>query len=183
MGGVLIIIMMIDNKDEEGDEIDFGNTEGGGDPSEIGNENENEEEEEEDNIRMRRRRDLLRLRIRDFTTRATSGRNRILDWSEILMGLEDHTMQFRVEIPEWDGKGAPPASKSTVSALKNVVIAFEEEGLMCAICKEGVPVGEKAKKMPCGHGFELPTDDPEYEEQRKKRSSSSSSTVGGSSNS
>ncbi|KAF9595168.1 hypothetical protein IFM89_037597 [Coptis chinensis] len=63
--------------------------------------------------------------------------------------------------------------------------------MKCSICKEGVPVGEKAKKMLCGHGyhgdcidtwlgsrntwlgsrntcplcrFELPTDDPEYEE-------------------
>ncbi|KAF9601429.1 hypothetical protein IFM89_020185 [Coptis chinensis] len=101
--------------------------------------------------------------------------------------------QLLQNLAELDGarKGVPPASKSAVSALKNVVIAFEEEGLMCSICKEGVPVGEKAKKMLCGHGyhgdcidtwlgsrntwlgsrntcplcrFELPTDDPEYEE-------------------
>ncbi|KAF5202750.1 E3 ubiquitin-protein ligase ring1 [Thalictrum thalictroides] len=215
----------IANEDEADDDED--DDEGEEDEEEV----DPDEEPGEDDVRRRIRRDLLRLRIRDFASRATSGRNRILDWSEILMGLEDHTMEFRVEMPEWDGyvgnpedyldaagyeallqnlaesdgsrKGAPPASKSAVLGLKTVEIAAEEEALVCAICKEAVQVGEKAKKMPCGHGyhgdcivtwlgsrntcpicrFELPTEDPEYEEQRKKKSSAGSSAGGGSSNS
>ncbi|BBG94808.1 COP1-interacting protein 8 [Prunus dulcis] len=29
-------------------------------------------------------------------------RNRILDWAEILMGLEDNSIEFRLEVPESD---------------------------------------------------------------------------------
>ncbi|XP_043711187.1 E3 ubiquitin-protein ligase CIP8-like [Telopea speciosissima] len=153
------------------------------------------------------------------TSGRNRNRNRILDWSEILMGLEDNSIELRMEMPESDGyignpedyvdaagyevllqnlaesdggtrRGAPPAARSAVSALKTVEIMPEEEVLVCAICKESVPVGETARKLPCGHGyhgdcivpwldsrnscpvcrFELPTDDPEYEEERKKRS-------------
>lgn len=176
-------------------------------------EDEDEGEDEED-IR-RRRRDLLRLRIQDFVPRARSGRNRILDWAEILMGLEETSIEFRLEVPESDRyvgnpedyvdqegyeallqalaendiaarRGAPPAAKSAVSMLPTKEITSEDQALACAICKDVVSVGEKATKLPCGHAyhgdcivpwlgsrntcpvcrFELPTDDPDYEEER-----------------
>ncbi|KAJ4702140.1 E3 ubiquitin-protein ligase RING1 [Melia azedarach] len=213
--------------DDQGDENeDEEENEGGEDRSDNENE-ENRENDDEEDLR-RRRRDVLRLRIRDFATRARTGRNRILDWAEILMGLEDSSIEFRVEMPESDRyignpedyvdaagyeallqnlaesdsgrRGAPPASKSAVLGLPTVEILSHQETIVCAICKDVVNVGETATKLPCGHGyhgdcivpwlgsrnscpvcrFELPTDDPEYEEDRKKRVTSG---VGGASGS
>lgn len=234
-----------DNEDEEDDDDDDENEadqneEEQGEGEEDGedrSDNENEEDgdgnnevtEETDEDRRRRRREVLRLRIRDIAARATSGRNRILDWADILMGLEDNSIELHVEMPEPDGyignpedyvdaagyeallqnlaesdgngrRGAPPASKSVVSALPKTVIASEEECLVCAICKEGVSVGETASKLPCGHGyhgdcivpwlasrntcpvcrFELQTDDAEYEHERKKRFTANDSGASGS---
>ncbi|KAJ8557085.1 hypothetical protein K7X08_002710 [Anisodus acutangulus] len=192
-------------------------------------ENENRHDDEED--LGRRRRDVLRLRLRDFAARAANRRNRILDWAEILMGLEDHSIELRLQVPDVDGyignpgdyvdaagyeallqtlaesdgsgrRGAPPASKSAIESLDTLVVKEEQEVMACAICKDVVNVGEIAKNLPCGHGyhddcivqwlgsrnscpvcrFELPTDDPEYEEERKKRgaciTSSGSSSSG-----
>lgn len=138
------------------------------------------ERENEEEIR-RRRRDILRLRLRDFATRARSdGRNRILDWAEILMGLEDNSIEFRFEMPETDRyignpgdyvdaaeyeallqnlaeaegrRGAPPASKSAVENLRTVEIKSEVDSYVCAVCKDAVNVGELVKEMPCGHGY------------------------------
>ncbi|CAI0381718.1 unnamed protein product [Linum tenue] len=171
-------------------------------------------DDEED---RRRRREILRLRIRDFATRTRTGRNRILDWAEILMGLEDNSIEFRLEVPESDRyignpedyvdaagyeallqnladseggrKGAPPASKSAVSALPAIEVTGERETSVCAVCKDMISVGEKETKLPCGHGyhgdcivpwlgsrnscpvcrFELPTDDTEYEDEKRKK--------------
>ncbi|KAI3526548.1 hypothetical protein L1887_05805 [Cichorium endivia] len=61
---------------------------------EIENRNQEEDETEEDFV-SRERRDVLRLRLRDFASRAANRRNRIVDWAEILMGLED---QFGVSL-------------------------------------------------------------------------------------
>ncbi|KAI3906968.1 hypothetical protein MKW92_050818 [Papaver armeniacum] len=235
--------------DEGDDEIEFGNTEF--DRSDYEFEHEEEEEEEEDEAEndnedvndeepphqdeddRRRRREILRLRIRDIASRtgSGSGRNRILDWSEIMMGLVDNAVELRVEmldssdgyignpedyvdaagyeallqnLAETEGsviRGAPPASKSAVLGLEDVVIGVEEEGLVCAVCKESMPAGEKAKKLPCEHSyhgdcivpwlstrnscpicrFELPTDDLEYEEEKQKKikKSVSASNSGG----
>lgn len=132
---------------------------------------------------MRRmRRDVLRLRLRDFASRAASRRNRILDWAEILMGLEDHSIELRLQVPDSDTyvgnpgdyvdaaeyeallqnlaesdsgarRGAPPAAKAAVEGLENVVIGKEEKAMVCAICKDLVNVGEVAKNLPCGHGY------------------------------
>ncbi|KAM1133118.1 hypothetical protein ACFX15_041681 [Malus domestica] len=226
-----------DEDDEDAHSVEFHNHDGE-DNEEAGEEVEEEEEEEEEEDRsdnedeenqedqqerdeedMRRhRRDVLRLHIREIATRASSGRNRILDWAEILMGLEDNSIEFRLEMPESDRyignpedyvdaagyeallqtlaesdnagrRGAPPAGKNAVSELPSVKIAAEDEAVVCAICKDMVNVGDMSKKLPCGHGyhgdcivpwlssrntcpvcrFELPTDDPEYEEERKKR--------------
>lgn len=160
------------NEDEEG-------FEGGEDRSDHENE-ENIENYDEEDLR-RRRRDVLRLRIRDFATRARTGRNRILDWAEILMGLEDNSIEFRLEVPESDRyignpedyvdaagyeallqnlaesdggrRGAPPAAKSVVLKLSTVEILTEQEAVVCAICKDMVNIGETATKLPCGHGY------------------------------
>ncbi|CAN0897269.1 E3 ubiquitin-protein ligase CIP8 [Linum grandiflorum] len=162
----------------------------------------------------RRRREILRLRVRDFATRTRTGRNRILDWAEILMGLEDNSIEFRLESDRYVGnpedyvdaagyeallqnladseggrKGAPPASKSAVSALPMVEVTSKEEASVCAVCKDMIAVGEMETKLPCGHGyhgdcivpwlgsrnscpvcrFELPTDDAEYEEEKLRK--------------
>ncbi|KAE9456953.1 hypothetical protein C3L33_11159, partial [Rhododendron williamsianum] len=189
------------------------------DDEEEGEENDRRDERDENEEDTRRqRRDVLRLRLRDLAARAANRRNRILDWAEILMGLEDHSIELRLHAPEMDDyvgnpedyldaagyeallqnlaesdgngrRGAPPASKSAVLGLKKLEIVSEDDCVVCAICKDSVNVGEKAKEMPCGHGyheecivpwlgsrnscpvcrFELETDDAEYEQERKKR--------------
>lgn len=204
-----------ENENEENRNEGEHDVEEGEDRSDNENDESREEDDEED--LRRRRREFLRLRIRDFATRARSGRNRILDWAEILMGLDDNSIEFRLEVPESDRyignpedyvdaagyeallqnlaesdggrRGAPPAAKSAVSALPTVEITSKEETLVCAICKDMLNVGEKETKLPCGHGyhgecivpwlgsrnscpvcrFELPTDDPEYEEEKGKK--------------
>lgn len=221
---------------DEDEEVEARNEEGREDEGEDrdGSEDEDEDEDEEnenggettEEELRRRRRDVLRLRLRDFARRAASRRNRILDWADILMGLEDHSIELRLQVPEIDGyignpgdyvdaagyeallqnlaesdgsgrRGAPPAAKSAISALESYEL--KEEALVCAVCKDSVNVGEMATKLPCGHGyhgdcivpwlgsrnscpvcrFELPTDDPEYEEERKKRSIAAGSSSSG----
>lgn len=215
-----------EDREEREDEEDVRSIEIEG-QSDDDDHDDDDQEVREENAR-RRRRDMLRLRLRDFATRARSeGRNRILDWAEILMGLDDNSIEFRFEMPETDRymgnpgdyvdaaeyeallqnlaeadgrRGAPPASKSVVENLRTLEIKSEEESYVCAICKDGVNVGEFVKEMPCGHGyhgdcivpwlsarnscpvcrFELPTDDSDYEEERRKRAGGSSgSSTGG----
>ncbi|GMH16549.1 hypothetical protein Nepgr_018390 [Nepenthes gracilis] len=219
--------------DEDANSVEIRNEETGG-QSDNENEDRGPSQEREEDIRSRRR-DVLRLRLRDFADRARSeGRNRVLDWAEILMGLEDNSIEFRFEMPETDryvgnpgdyvdaaeyqallqnlaeaegGRGAPPAAKSAVSSLRTLEIKSVEESYVCAVCKDAVNVGELAKELPCGHRyhgdcivpwlgarntcpvcrFELPTDDPEYEERKKRTATSfsggSSASAGGSSSS
>uniref|UniRef100_A0A7N0VHY7 RING-type E3 ubiquitin transferase n=1 Tax=Kalanchoe fedtschenkoi TaxID=63787 RepID=A0A7N0VHY7_KALFE len=221
---------------QDGEQIEDGaESETDHDANELTNENnENDasvgvgEGQEREEDARRRRRDVLRLRIRDIASRSNSGRNRILDWAEILMGLEDNSIELRVELPETDGyfgnpedyvdaagyeallqnlaesdqsgrRGAPAAAKSAVAELPTVVIT--DSGCeACAICKDGVSVGDSIKKLPCGHGYhedcivpwlgsrnscpvcryELQTDDPDYEEERKKRLGANTSGASGS---
>ncbi|KAF3640833.1 E3 ubiquitin-protein ligase RING1 [Capsicum chinense] len=220
-----------DEDEEEHNELEVRNGDVGGENrrNRIQSEDEDDDEENDDDDDVdeveddeedlrRRRRDVLRLRLRDFAARAANRRNRILDWAEILMGLEDHSIELRLQVPDMDGyignpgdyvdaagyeallqtlaesdssgrRGAPPASKSAIEGLDTLVIKEEQDVIACAICKDVVNVGEKAKNLPCGHGyhddcivqwlgtrnscpvcrFELATDDPEYEEERKKR--------------
>ncbi|KAL5981200.1 hypothetical protein ACLOJK_029121 [Asimina triloba] len=50
------------------------------------------------------------------------------------------------------GKGGPPpASKASIKAMPAVQVS--EEGAECAICLEGMEVGEEAKEMPCKHRY------------------------------
>ncbi|XP_073276725.1 E3 ubiquitin-protein ligase CIP8-like [Primulina huaijiensis] len=136
--------------------------------------------EDEADEMLRRRRELLRLRLRDFATRAASRPNRILDWAEILMVMEHHPFDLRLHVPESETyvgnprdyvdaagyevslqnladsdtggrRGAPPAAKWVVDILESVSIRKKEETLTCSICKDLVNAGESAKKLPCGH--------------------------------
>lgn len=170
-----------DNRERGGDNRDQSDYDEEEEADDENEENETREETDEDDLR-RRRRDVLRLRLRDFAARAASRRNRILDWAEILMGLEDHSIELRLAVPEGEGyignpgdyvdaagyeallqnlaesdsggrRGAPPASKAAVEALETMEIKSEVEALACAVCKDIVGVGQMVKKLPCGHGY------------------------------
>lgn len=88
--------------------------------------------------------------------------------------------------------GRPPASKSVVEKLPSVVISEEDvmkERALCAVCKDHIEAGERAKELPCSHKYhcdcilpwlgirntcpvcryELPTADPDYEQRRIRR--------------
>ncbi|KAK9129469.1 hypothetical protein Sjap_009956 [Stephania japonica] len=189
----------------DGDEIEFGTVEAdqGGIGIGIGI------GEEEDDQEVRVRRNFIRLR----SLRRRNQILNWPEILELHVGnSEDYVdaagyeavLQNLAESEGGGRRGAPPAAKSAVAGLKKVVVLEgEEEVVMCAICKEGLGVGCVVKEMPCGHGyheecieqwlgsrnscpvcrFELPTDDPDYEEQRKKKRSSASSSGDGSSTS
>ncbi|XP_043701290.1 uncharacterized protein LOC122651809 [Telopea speciosissima] len=93
------------------------------------------------------------------------------------------------QLAETDGfrRGAPPASANFVECLPLMVINKEHEkhgSLVCAVCKDSIPIGTEANQLPCMHlyhpncilpwlsarnscplcRFELPTDDKDYED-------------------
>lgn len=105
-------------------------------------------------------------------------------------GLEQLIQQLTENDP--NRYGTPPASKSAVENLP--VIKFSKELLSsdsahCAVCMEAFDLGEEAKQMPCKHiyhddcilpwlqlhnscpvcRYELPTDDPDYEQRAHSR--------------
>ncbi|KAK4371287.1 hypothetical protein RND71_010762 [Anisodus tanguticus] len=93
--------------------------------------------------------------------------------------------------------GTPPASKSAVEGLPNVKVDEEllrSELAQCAVCKDDFELGLDVKQMPCKHvyhndcimpwlelhnscpvcRYELPTDDPDYENRQRDDAGDSS---------
>ncbi|RZS26709.1 hypothetical protein BHM03_00060110 [Ensete ventricosum] len=87
-------------------------------------------------------------------------------------------------------RGAPPAAASFMRTLPSVVVSkhHQRKGTqICAVCKDPLLVDTEAKQLPCRHlyhpscilpwlnvrnscpvcRYELPTDDPEYEEAKR----------------
>ncbi|CAN6274599.1 unnamed protein product [Urochloa humidicola] len=92
------------------------------------------------------------------------------------------------------GKCGRPAAKAAVEALPTVVVAEAAgSGVQCAVCRDGVEAGERARRLPCAHLYhdgcilpwlairntcplcrhEMPTDDPEYEKWKARRAAGS----------
>ena len=136
--------------------------------NEIEDEEDEEEEEEED-----RGGEMFPI-----ATRSITGRNRILDWAEILMGIEDNSDRYTggnaadyvddgagyeallQNLAEGDGggrRGAPPAAKSAIEALETLEVGDSCDKMMmvvvCAVCKDAMVIGETVKKLPCGHCY------------------------------
>ncbi|XP_057459647.1 E3 ubiquitin-protein ligase RING1-like [Actinidia eriantha] len=104
-------------------------------------------------------------------------------------GLEQLIQQLAENDP--NRYGTPPASKSAVEALPNIKITDQllaSDSSQCAVCKDSFELGEEAKQMPCKHiyhsdcilpwlelhnscpvcRYELPTDDPDYENRARE---------------
>ncbi|MFS7996666.1 putative transcription factor C2H2 family [Helianthus anomalus] len=106
-------------------------------------------------------------------------------------GLEQLIQQLAENDP--NRYGTPPAAKSVVENLPSVKISkelMESDYSDCAVCKDSFELDEDVKKLPCKHmyhpdciipwlelhnscpvcRFELPTDDPDYENRDRQTS-------------
>ncbi|KAF8115648.1 hypothetical protein N665_0025s0108 [Sinapis alba] len=92
----------------------------------------------------------------------------------------------------------PPTSKSFIKDLPTVQLDHVEndEGVICAVCKDEMSIGTKAVGLPCDHKYhvecivpwlktrntcpvcryELPTDDAEYEQRKSQRTTTTTSS-------
>ncbi|CAH9088432.1 unnamed protein product [Cuscuta europaea] len=118
-------------------------------------------------------------------------------------GLEQLIQQLMENDP--NRYGTPPASKSALEGLPDIKISQEmlaSDSSQCAVCKDSFELNEDAKQMPCKHiyhkdcilpwlelhnscpvcRYELPTDDPDYENRRssqqQQQTSNNSNSVG-----
>lgn len=114
-------------------------------------------------------------------------------------GLEQLIQQLAENDP--NRHGTPPASKEAIDDLPNVVITADvvnSDSNSCAVCMNEFEVDSSVKQMPCKHLFhsdclipwlqlhnscpvcryELPTEDPDYENRRQGGSTEGSSEGG-----
>ncbi|ESQ40754.1 hypothetical protein EUTSA_v10013909mg [Eutrema salsugineum] len=110
-----------------------------------------------------------------------------------------HTTEYETLFEQFAEAGItdlrlPPTSKSFIKDLPIVELDVEnDEGAVCAVCKDEMSVGSKAVRLPCNHKYhsecivpwlrtrntcpvcryELPTDDAEYEQRKSQRTTSS----------
>ncbi|KAK6925450.1 Zinc finger, RING-type [Dillenia turbinata] len=103
-------------------------------------------------------------------------------------GLEQLIQQLAENDP--NRYGTPPASKSAVEGLPSIKVTDEllaSDSSQCAVCMDTFELGTEAKQMPCKHiyhsdcilpwlelhnscpvcRYELPTDDPDYEQRAR----------------
>ncbi|CAI9109938.1 OLC1v1009880C1 [Oldenlandia corymbosa var. corymbosa] len=105
-------------------------------------------------------------------------------------GYDEYNVQFGELVGE-DGnvRGGPPAAKTVVESLPSIVLTIEDlakSNVVCAVCKDDIPVGLNVTKLPCSHHyhkdcilpwlairntcplcrFELLTDDADYERRK-----------------
>ncbi|KAH9603367.1 hypothetical protein KSS87_020976 [Heliosperma pusillum] len=116
-------------------------------------------------------------------------------------GLEQLIQQLAENDP--NRYGTPPAAKSAVEGLPTVDVTEEtlqSDSSQCAVCMDEFELGAQAKQLPCNHvyhkdcivpwlelhnscpvcRYELPTDDPDYEQRaRGEGESSRGGGVGG----
>ncbi|GAB2268711.1 hypothetical protein Dimus_003661 [Dionaea muscipula] len=114
-------------------------------------------------------------------------------------GLEQLIQQLAENDP--NRYGTPPAAKSVVDSLPSVKVTKEvldSDSSQCAVCKDEFDLGAVVKQMPCKHvyhsdcilpwlelhnscpvcRYELPTDDPDYEQRRNDSASGNRAAAG-----
>lgn len=104
------------------------------------------------------------------------------------------------QLPESSLRGSPPAAKSVVAGLKSIVLTEDDvakNNTVCAVCKDEISLKETVKQLPCLHHYhgdcivpwlgmrntcpvcryELPTEDPDYENSRARRAGGAGAVV------